>query len=248
MQWNMIAIHTAFMTWETVERLASVNVDSVRAPKLSRICSGGAREHRIPSGAKRLNVLEISIAVCLEQVVVDKILRFEVLNGPNQDETVVNLALIASALKACTDKLKAEYDNRVQTSERAEEDAWHLPCPSATAPPNALFPELKFKAKLTQSNDKLTKLKGKYAELRSLFLATYHDREVVVKFAVIYNDSAHIALAKQNYAPTLRLCEQVIGGLKMVAINRVHGKPMYDEGDNSLPRSVFEDLEKAPGL
>ncbi|KAL5522203.1 hypothetical protein ACEPAF_2060 [Sanghuangporus sanghuang] len=192
------------------------------------------------------NVLEISIAVFLEEVIVDKILHFEVLNGHNQDETVVKLALIASALKTCAGKLQREYANLEQTSERAEEETWHLPCPSASPrSPNSLVSAVKFKAKLSRSNEELIKLKGENAEMRSLFLATYCKQEVIVKFAMTYNESAHSALADQNLAPKLHLCEQVIGGLKMVVMDRVHGKRMCDERKNSLPRKVFDDLEKA---
>ncbi|KAL5500936.1 hypothetical protein ACEPAH_9323 [Sanghuangporus vaninii] len=192
------------------------------------------------------NVLEISIAVCLEEVIVDKILHFEVLNGHDQDETVVKLALIASALKTCAGKLRREYANLERTSERAEEETWHLPCPSATPrSPNSLVSAVKFKAKLSRSNEELIKLKGENVEMRSLFLATYCEQEVVVKFAMTYNESAHFALADQNLAPKLHLCEQVIGGLKMVVMDRVHGKRMCDESKNGLPRKVFDDLEKA---
>ncbi|OCB92122.1 hypothetical protein A7U60_g516 [Sanghuangporus baumii] len=192
------------------------------------------------------NVLEISIGVCLEEVVVDKILHFEVLDSPNRNETVVKLALIASALETCADELRDEYRDLERTSEPVEEETWHLPCPSATAfSPNSLIPELEFKAKLSRRNEKLTKLKGENAEMRSLFLATYCGRGVIVKFAVTYNDSAHTAVADQNHAPRLHTCEQVIGGLKMVVMERVHGKRMCDEDGNSLPRNVFEDLGKA---
>lgn len=194
------------------------------------------------------NVIEVSIAVCLEEVIVDKILHFEILNSVHHDETTIKLALIASALKACADKLRAEYKDLDQTSAAGpvEEETWYLPVPSAVDPsPNALIPAVKFTGKLNRSNQKLTKPEGKNSEMRSLFLAKYHDQEVVVKFSIGYGTDAHHAVADGTYAPKLHICERVIGGQQMVVMDRVDGKPMHEERHHSLPRSVFEDLEKA---
>lgn len=206
------------------------------------------------------NVLEISIAVCLEEVIVKKILDFEILDDENIDETILKLALIASALKQCGTRLRAEYsrfsDPLHLPAQVAAED-WHLPRPSAvpgTDLSNSYIPQLKFKAKLDRNNKELlmrpqSASEKNHIDMRSLYLANLENgkgEEVVVKFATTYNKTAHNALAEADFAPRLYSCEPLIGCPNMVVMERVlNGMRMFDAPKNSLPRKVFEDLESA---
>ena len=213
------------------------------------------------------NVLEISIAVCLEQVVPQKIFRLDICESVHEDETIVKLALVASALHDCAQELRLEYVRGLEeagplatTVTPAKKETWHLPCPSVVPSPNASMPALKFKAKLDRQNNVLRKYEGKSWEMRTLFLADYFadglppqegvvgspaGKEVVVKFAVTYNADVHKLLAAKGLAPKLYACERVIGGMHMVVMERVDGTRMFDEPECSLPQSVFKDLEKA---
>ncbi|KAI0338807.1 hypothetical protein BDW22DRAFT_1362524 [Trametopsis cervina] len=191
------------------------------------------------------NVLEVSIAVCLEEVMVDKILHFEILSSVHYNKTVVKLALIASALKDCANELREEYESLTPTlGDRRR--IWFPPSPSTVDPsPNAPVSDVKFTGKLDRTNQPLTKLEGDNIEMRSLYLATYHDQEVVVKFSAKYGTDAHHAVADGTYAPKLHFCEKVIGGQQMVVMDRVNGQRMCGFPLKSLPRSVFEDVQKA---
>lgn len=141
-------------------------------------------------------VLEISIAVCLEEFMVDKILCFDVFKRGHPDETILKLALIASA---CSDNLRREYRSMedTPTQRRIEEETWHLPNPTAATPsPNTLIPVLELKARLGRGNRKI------------------------------------------NYAPKLHACELVIGGQKMVVMDRLDGTRMFDAEDQSSAQGL----------
>lgn len=192
------------------------------------------------------NVLEVSIAVCLEQVIVNKIFHLRVLDSVHSSETILKLALIASALRTCSDNLRREYRSMEQATSkrsRVEEETWHLPNPTAAAPsPNSLIPALEFKARLGRRNETLTKPNKSDAsdnpEMRSLYLAMYGGQEVVVKFTYKYSPIAHDALAARNHAPKLHACELVVGGQKMVVMDRLDGTRMFDAEDQSSAQGL----------
>ena len=201
------------------------------------------------------NVLEVSIAVCLEKVIADKVLHFEIYEGHNDDETITKLALIASALRDCADTLRIDhYRLKHLALEPAIKsplgrETWHLPSPSVIPSPNTSMPVLEFTSKLSRSNEQLNE-EGDPSEMRSLFLAQYTaegslPEGVVVKFALTYNKDAHKLLADRGLAPKLHSCEPVIGGREMVVMERVKGKRMYDFREHSLPTSVFDDVAEA---
>ncbi|KZT05465.1 uncharacterized protein LAESUDRAFT_633945, partial [Laetiporus sulphureus 93-53] len=198
-------------------------------------------------------VLEVSIAVCLEKILVDKILHFEIHDGDDDDETITKLALIVSALKGCARELGIEF-HRLEKATAGdgppENETWHLPRPSVVPSPNFPMPALKFKSKLSRENRAIV-LERDEPNMRPLFLADYtHEGsssavETVVKFPVTYNKDAHRMLADKNYAPKLYTGVPVIGGREMVVMERVYGKRMCDYPRNSLPNSVFEDIKGA---
>ncbi|KZT05420.1 uncharacterized protein LAESUDRAFT_656082, partial [Laetiporus sulphureus 93-53] len=198
-------------------------------------------------------VLEVSIAVCLEKILVDKILHFEIHDGDDDDEMITKLALIVSALRDCACELRIEFHCLEQATAGdgpPENKTWHLPCPSVAPSANFSMPALKFKSKLSRENRAIV-LERDEPNIRPLFLADYTPEgsssavETVVKFPVTYNKTAHKMLADKNYAPKLYVGVPVIGGREMVIMERVYGKRMCDYPRNSLPNSVFKDSEGA---
>lgn len=202
------------------------------------------------------NVLEVSIAVCLEQVIVDTVLHFKICDSDDDDKTISKLALIALALRSCASTLQQGYrrlERRSPENETRGRDTWHLPCPSVDPSLGVSTPALVFKSRLNRNNEELATVAGDPLEMRSLFLADYTPPppdpsfavEVVVKFAVTYNVVAHKLLATSNFAPKLYTSVPVIGKREMVVMERVNGKPMCKFKRNSLPPTVFEDVKKA---
>ena len=76
------------------------------------------------------------------------------------------------------------------------------------------------------------------------------DIEVVVKFTARYNADAHRLLASAGHAPQLYSCARVCGGLYMVVMELVPGKPLgyWVAGEVRVPRSVYTDIEAALGV
>lgn len=200
------------------------------------------------------NVLSVSIGVCLEEVIVDRVFKLNIFDGSDDDTTVTKLALIALALKICADSLRMEYRRLAsETRSPTGRETWHLPCPSVVPSSNHPMPALTFKAKLGRKNEELVKYEGTPEEMRSLFLADYTAEgstaveEVVVKFAVKYAKDAHKMLdaGPRKLAPKLHACVPVIGRRQMVVMERVKGTPLCDWPEGSLPETVFEDVASA---
>lgn len=194
-------------------------------------------------------VLEISIGVCLEHVVVDRILHLHLRSSVNDERTILKLALIFSALKECSDSLLAEYRNSTRVAP-GDPATWHLPRPSAVIPSqNSRVGDVQFQGKLDRENKPLAAHDGALLawEMRPLYIAknVVENEEVIVKFTTRYNKDAHTTLSALDYAPKLHFTEEVIGGQTMVVMERLTGKPMSAKIANSLPPSVFDDIEGA---
>jgi len=83
---------------------------------------------------------------------------------------------------------------------------------------------------------------------RSLFLAEYEDKTVVVKFCERYGEDAHRALADAGLAPRLHYCSKLVGGVFMVVMDFVDGRDAYNEFKHrDLPRTILEDVKGALG-
>ncbi|KAH9162832.1 hypothetical protein EDB89DRAFT_2234529 [Lactarius sanguifluus] len=82
--------------------------------------------------------------------------------------------------------------------------------------------------------------------LRSLFRATYGDREVLVKFCQQYHGDAHHLVAVAHYAPKLFFCERIRGGITMVIMELIAGQDAYYRFTNvDLPSSILDDVKSA---
>ncbi|KAI0808283.1 hypothetical protein C8Q74DRAFT_1363684 [Fomes fomentarius] len=73
--------------------------------------------------------------------------------------------------------------------------------------------------------------------------------EVVVKFTSQYNAEAHRTVSDAGFAPTLRACVPVCGGLKMIVMDRVQGQNAYawraERRGSKLPPTVYESMHSA---
>jgi hypothetical protein len=83
---------------------------------------------------------------------------------------------------------------------------------------------------------------------RSLFVAEYKGKTVVVKFCERYSEDAHRMLADAGLAPKLYYCSEVVGGVFMVVMEQVNGRDSYSEfRHRDLPRTVLDDIKHALG-
>jgi hypothetical protein len=83
---------------------------------------------------------------------------------------------------------------------------------------------------------------------RSLFLAEYEGKTVVVKFCERYGEDAHRMLAEAGLAPKLHYCSEVVGGVFMVVMEQVDGRDSYGEfRHRDLPQTVLDDISRALG-
>jgi hypothetical protein len=118
--------------------------------------------------------------------------------------------------------------------------------PSPTYLPNSPFlgnrSSFKFKERFMYERRHLDSYR------RSLFLAEYEGKTVVVKFCERYGEDAHRALADAGLAPRLHYCSKVVGGVFMVVMDFVDSRDAYNEFKHrDLPRTVLDDVKRALG-
>jgi hypothetical protein len=118
--------------------------------------------------------------------------------------------------------------------------------PSPTYLPNSPFPIngsfLKFRERFMYERRQHESYR------RSLFLAEYEGKTVVVKFCERYGEDAHRALADAGLAPRLHYCSKVVGGVFMVVMDFVDSRDAYSEFKHrDLPRTVLDDVKQALG-
>ena len=79
---------------------------------------------------------------------------------------------------------------------------------------------------------------------RSLFLATYNHKKVVVKFCEQYHGEGHRIVAAAGFAPELFFCEMIQGGVMMVIMEHVNARSAYYHfKDLNLPPEIVHDVE-----
>jgi hypothetical protein len=85
---------------------------------------------------------------------------------------------------------------------------------------------------------------------RSLFLAEYKGKTVIVKFCGRHGEDAHRTLADAGLAPNLHYCSEVVGGVFMVVMEQVDGRDSSRYGEfrhRDLPQTVLDDINRALG-
>ncbi|TFY76761.1 hypothetical protein EWM64_g7249 [Hericium alpestre] len=197
--------------------------------------------------------LEISSAIFTDGVYVDKLVSQELFIDAWQSETVLRLGRIFKALSHAMTALTSYYDNL-----QADADCTYLyPCP-LSAVEGLHIPKLKYLGKLSRQGEIIAICRntvgseedlGSRTERRyALYRATMQGddpadkMDVVVKFAVSYNEKAHRLLADKGLAPTLHFHAPLVGGMHMVVMDYIHGsRPPQKQQD-------YEDVEKAISL
>ncbi|KAF8193346.1 hypothetical protein BJ912DRAFT_960793 [Pholiota molesta] len=212
--------------------------------------------------------LEISIAVCLETVVVNQILSFDIQDNMFRSELQQKLSRVAEALKACSAQLDVYYSKLA--AKRMPSYFFPSPTlePSESSKPLVLqgaleassaFPGLRIVGRLDRYNDEMRqKPQPGPADMRhNLFLAEQlnaddSSAQLVVKVVKRYGQAAHHCLAEGMLAPRLLLCKPVIGNLIVVVMERVKGRPLNSFLGDDLSalngRLVFDRLKEALAL
>ena len=159
---------------------------------------------------------------------------------PFETEQVYYVAKVFSAVARAVRALGREYfflDPESQPEFRS---------PSPTYLPNSHFPANGSSFKLRERFMYESRHRDSYR--RSLFLAEYEGKAVVVKFCERYGEDAHRALADAGLAPSLHYCSKVVGGVYMVVMDFVDGRDAYNEFKHrDLPRTVLDDVKRAIG-
>ncbi len=209
-------------------------------------------------------MLEISIAVCLQTVVVNEILSLNMRDNLFRGQLKQKLARVAEALQDCSGELNIYYSEL--TGEGKSSSYFPSPTlvPSVVSEPlrkgafdfDALsaFPGLKILGHLSHKNEMLDQTsKPEPKDMRhNLFVATFLGKKeaptLVVKLVKRYSKEAHEHLANKGLAPKLFVCQRVIGNLIAVVMERVTGNPLHIE-HRSLTASkqilVFNGLKRA---
>ena len=208
-------------------------------------------------------MLEISIAVCLETVVVNEILSLSMRDNIFRGKLKQKLARVALALQDCSNGLDKYYSQLTGEGMRSSYFPSPTLVPSVGSEPltkaafdaSSAFRGLKILGHLSGKNEIMEPTPTpKPVDMRhNLFLATLlgdnePPAEAVVKPVKRYNKEAHEHLADKGLAPKLFLCQHIIGNLIVVVTERVRGKPLnllYGllAADSQL--SIFNGLKRA---
>ena len=192
------------------------------------------------------NCLTVSTAIYTDAVYADKLLSIDLHLGSHGSDNVLRVARIFHAINECTGLLRKLYRGVVLSDIRSE-----VMYPNPTAdPPDVEIPQLKFFAKLDRVCGTPLVTINPDDERHALYLARMPgiERDVLVKFAVRYNERAHRLLAECDppLAPTLHYCIPVIGGLKMVVMDYVSDSSPLPRFfvPPALPRSIDAQVVK----
>ena len=81
---------------------------------------------------------------------------------------------------------------------------------------------------------------------RTIYLAEYEEKRVLVKFCESYSEDAHRTLADEGLAPRLHFCSPIIGGIFMVVMDLIDGRDAHHEfRHRDLPSTVLNDVKLA---
>ena len=186
-------------------------------------------------------MLEISIAVCLETVVVNESLSLNLRDNLFRGELKQKLARVAVALQDCSNGLDRYYTQLTGEGVRSSFFPSPTLVPSVGSEPltkaafdaSSAFRGLKILGHLSGKNEMMdpTPTPGPSDMRHNLFLATLLGEnepptQAVVKLVKRYSKEAHEHLADKGLAPKLFLCQHVIGNLIAVVMEHVTGTPL----------------------
>ncbi|KAI0296795.1 hypothetical protein B0F90DRAFT_1877150 [Multifurca ochricompacta] len=81
----------------------------------------------------------------------------------------------------------------------------------------------------------------------SLFVATYNDCPVLIKFCQAYHGNAHHIVADAGYAPQLFFCERLQGGVIIIIMELVDGRDAFHHfgSTKTIPSDLLDDVKAA---
>jgi hypothetical protein len=176
-------------------------------------------------------------AICADIFATETFTDFIYLGGTK--EQIVTLSQIFAAVAHALDTLK-EYYRCLKLN---------------SGPPivNRLFPQPTYNANgFPQEIPTILRrfdYEGREADdyRRSLFVATYNDGPVLIKFCQTYHGNAHRIVAEAGYAPQLFFCERLLGGVVMVIMELVDGRDAFHHfgSTKTIPSTVLDDVKAA---
>ena len=195
------------------------------------------------------NRIDISIAVCIGDIHVTKLLTLDATSGFLASDNIVRLARVFVALSSCRKDLTLYYDEIEQRKAPKLSSLYPKPTP---ADPNDSLPVLTYKQFLSRAGQPTSVLPGLGNTTTAMYIAALDgaEKEVIVKFTARYSDRAHHILTSAGFAPKLHSCGPVVGGLYMVVMDRVDGKSLWQiQTDKApIPTIVLEHVRQAVHL
>ncbi|KAF8956121.1 hypothetical protein BDZ97DRAFT_1672053 [Flammula alnicola] len=193
------------------------------------------------------NRIDISIAVCVGEIHVTKLLTLDVTAGFFASDNIVRLARVFKALSCCQKDLALYYGEVRQKTTPPLSSLFPKPTP---VDPSIVLPALTYKQFLTQAGQPTSVLVGLGDKRHTaMYIAALDSTEndVIVKFTARYNEKAHRILASAGFAPKLHFCGRVVGGLYMVVMDRVDGKSLWQLqiDEKPIPAVVSEHVRQA---
>jgi serine/threonine protein kinase len=168
----------------------------------------------------------ISGAIYLDEFVVEPLTEYIWLGGaPHGHSRVPKAVRLFTALRDGISELKSYYESLEMTG------------------PVTGFPFV------TSFNEGGVNMEWKYHSQpyhrKLMYEAKLKDgRDVIIKFALTYNEEAHRLLAQEGYAPQLyHVSRKLYGGLRLIVMDRVRGR-MLDDGGR-LNASQYAGLKEA---
>lgn len=202
------------------------------------------------------NRLEIAAAIYTDGVYVDKLFSEDLILDARQSDQVLRVGRVIKALQLSSGELSSYYRTLVKEVGSRSADTSHLFPDPVPLDESATVPKLSYLGKLSHSGDYLDILKAGDEEKErphAIYLAvmasqdaqTAEEQKVVVKFAYRYNETGHRILAKEGLAPQLHHCIPVIGGLNMIIMDYVEGKPLPCSYVPPDYEPIYADVEAA---
>ena len=167
--------------------------------------------------------------------------------GFHTSDNAIRLARVFSVLSMCWIDLGHYYDGVISSASSKLSCLFPDPTPVNPGDTLPILIYRKFFSRAGQLTSALMDLKN---TTTAMYVATLNDTEVIVKFAVSYNETAHHLLAEAHLAPKLYFCGRVVGDLFMVVMEHVDGKSIWQlrHDITPIPGIVPTKVEEAVGL
>ncbi|KAI0290182.1 hypothetical protein B0F90DRAFT_1942899 [Multifurca ochricompacta] len=176
-------------------------------------------------------------AICAGIFVAEAFMDFIYLGGAK--EQIVTLSWIFAAVAHALDMLK-EYYHCLKLNPGPPNVNWLFPQPTYTT--NRHLQEI---PTILSQFDYEGREPDNYQ--CSLFVATYNDCPVLIKFCQAYHGNAHRIVADAGYAPQLFFCERLQGGVIIIIMELVDGRDAFHHfgSTKTIPSDLLDDVKAA---